>query len=176
VTREQLEHAIRAACEIANDDAVYVVGSQAILGQFPDAPEPLLTSMEADVIPVNNRDRTDAIDGAIGELSRFAATFDFYVHGLSLEAVTLPTGWRDRVVEVRDAVGTRGKRGLCLEAHDLAASKLAAFRQKDRDFVRTLLTSGLVKAETLLQRVGTLPLSAEERERRVRWVALTTKR
>ena len=38
MTRQELEHAIRAACDVADDDAVYVFGSQAILGQVPDAP------------------------------------------------------------------------------------------------------------------------------------------
>jgi hypothetical protein len=175
LTRDQLEHAIRAACEIANDDAVYVVGSQAILGQYPDAAPALRMSMEADVIPVNNTDRADAVDGAIGELSRFAETHGFYVHGLTLDAIALPEGWQDRVVEVRDRVGTRGKRGLCLEAHDLAASKLAAFREKDRDFVRILLTEGLVEPEALLQRIAALSLADQERERRAQWVRLTTR-
>ena len=39
--REQLEHIIRAACGITGAPAVVIVGSQAILGQFPDAPEEL---------------------------------------------------------------------------------------------------------------------------------------
>lgn len=34
--RSELEHLIRAIGEIADDDEV--IGSQAILGQFPDAP------------------------------------------------------------------------------------------------------------------------------------------
>jgi hypothetical protein len=38
MTREQLEHLIRAAAVIADDRAIVVIGSQAILGQFPDAP------------------------------------------------------------------------------------------------------------------------------------------
>lgn len=38
MTREELEHAIRAACDVSGDDEVYVFGSQAILGQYPDAP------------------------------------------------------------------------------------------------------------------------------------------
>lgn len=41
MTRDQLEHAIRAACDVAEDTEVYVFGSQAILGQFPEAPEAL---------------------------------------------------------------------------------------------------------------------------------------
>jgi hypothetical protein len=173
VTRDELEHAIRAACDVAGDEAVYVVGSQAILGQYPDAPPALRMSMEADVVPVSRADRVDAIDGALGELSQFQATHGFYVHGLTLDSLKLPSGWKKRVIEVRDPVGTSGKRGLCLEAHDLAAAKLAAFRDKDRDFVRVLLIERLVAAPTLRKRIGALPVGEEERARRVQWVKLT---
>lgn len=33
--RRDLEHIIRAAADIADDDEIVVLGSQAILGQFP---------------------------------------------------------------------------------------------------------------------------------------------
>ncbi|HXT21630.1 MAG TPA: hypothetical protein VN923_12840 [Thermoanaerobaculia bacterium] len=49
MTRDQLEHVIRAAAVIASDDEIVVIGSQAILGQYPDAPAELLVSVEADV-------------------------------------------------------------------------------------------------------------------------------
>jgi hypothetical protein len=39
--RSELEHVIRASGEIAKDDEVIIIGSQAILGQFPDAPGPV---------------------------------------------------------------------------------------------------------------------------------------
>ena len=130
MTREELEHAIRAACDIAGDDAVYVFGSQAILGQFPDAPPELRQSMEVDVAPKTRPEMADHIDGSIG---------------------------------------------LCLEAHDLAASKLAAFRDKDRDFVRVLLTERLVDRAVLVERIRLLNIPDDERERRVQWVELTTK-
>ena len=35
--RDQLEHAIRTACQIIGHDAVVVVGSQSILGSFTEA-------------------------------------------------------------------------------------------------------------------------------------------
>lgn len=38
MTRDQLEHAIRAACDISNDTELWIFGSQAILGEFPNAP------------------------------------------------------------------------------------------------------------------------------------------
>ena len=44
--RIDLEHIIRAAAEIADDTEIIVIGSQAILGSFPNAPEILLISME----------------------------------------------------------------------------------------------------------------------------------
>jgi hypothetical protein len=57
--RRDLEHVIRAAADIADDDEIIVIGSQAILGQFPDAPAELCVSTEADVYPKNRPERTD---------------------------------------------------------------------------------------------------------------------
>jgi hypothetical protein len=42
--RPELEHLIRAAADIADDDEIIVIGSQAILGQYPDAPPDLCVS------------------------------------------------------------------------------------------------------------------------------------
>jgi hypothetical protein len=50
MTRGALEHLLRAAAAITNERAFVVIGSQAILGQHPDAPARLLTSIEADLV------------------------------------------------------------------------------------------------------------------------------
>ncbi len=55
--RADLEHIIRAAATIADDDEIIVLGSQAVLAQFPDAPPDLLLSDEADVYPKNSCSR-----------------------------------------------------------------------------------------------------------------------
>ncbi|HEX7668935.1 MAG TPA: hypothetical protein VF395_05105 [Polyangiaceae bacterium] len=47
--RTQLEHVIRAAADVSDDDEIVVIGSQSILGRHPDAPQELCVSMEADV-------------------------------------------------------------------------------------------------------------------------------
>ncbi|MHC4910715.1 MAG: DUF6036 family nucleotidyltransferase [Planctomycetota bacterium] len=172
MTRDELEHAIRAACDVSGDTEVYVFGSQAILGQYPDAPVALRTSVEVDIVPKNRPDRVDEIDGALGELSLFHATHGFYVHGLPIEAATLPQGWRGRVIRIQN-VSTRQKVGLCLEAHDLAASKLVAFRDKDRAFVRTLLVDGLTAEARLLDRIESLQISSDETQRLSSWVTST---
>src|SRR5262245_37430691 len=138
MTRTELEHAIRAACDVARDHEVYVFGSQAILGQYPDAPESLRQSAEADIAPVTAVDMVDVIDVHLGERSPFHDAYGFYVHGVSIDAAVLPTGWQRRAVPVRNE-NTGNRTGWCVEAHDLAVSKLVAFRDKDRDFVRILL-------------------------------------
>lgn len=120
---------------------VYVFGSQAILGQYPDAPESLRQSAEADIAPVKAVDMVDVIDRNLGELSTFHGTFGFYVHGVP--------------IEVRNE-NTRNNTGWCVEAHDLAASKLVAFREKDKDFVRILLVEKLIDPRKLCRRVHQL--------------------
>jgi len=92
VTRDELEHAIRAACDVADDDEVWVFGSQAILGQYEDAPEALRMSAEVDIAPVNELGKTIDIDANLGELSAFHQAYGFYVHGVSIEAAVLPQG------------------------------------------------------------------------------------
>ena len=60
-----------------------------------------------------------------------------------------------------------------VEAHDLAASKLVAFRDKDREFVRILLKENLIQPDTLAERVESLPCSPEERARLTEWIKRT---
>ena len=70
MTREQLEHAIRAACDVAKDTELIIFGSQAILGEHPDAPPDLRASVEVDIQPRNRPEAVDIIDGNLGELSK----------------------------------------------------------------------------------------------------------
>ena len=156
MTRDELEHAIRAACDVSGDTDVYVFGSQAILGQFPDAPDALRQSAEVDIAPVHAVDMVDIIDANLGELSTFQEAFGFYVHGVSIDAAVLPNGWERRAIAVRHA-NANNATGWCVEVHDLAASKLVAFRDKDREFVRVLMAEELVNARKLLLRISQLP-------------------
>ena len=106
MTREQLEHAIRAACDVSGDSELWVFGSQAILGEFPDAPVSLRASIEVDVQPKNRPESSDAIDGALGELSQFHQTHSFYVHGILIESAVIPQGWEYRAIPIRDPILT----------------------------------------------------------------------
>ena len=84
MTRDQLEHVVRAAGAITNESVILVLGSQSILGAFPAAPPPLDASREADLCPMHAPEKADLISGAIGEISQFDSTFGYYAHGLPL--------------------------------------------------------------------------------------------
>jgi hypothetical protein len=161
--RHQLEHIIRASAAITGAKEFIVVGSQAVLGQFPQAPEELLESIEADVFSPRSAAESDLIDGSIGEGSPFHQTFGYYAHGVAPETAVLPEGWRDRLVAVCNANTGTGT-GLCLEVHDLAVSKVAAGREKDLHFVGALIRHHLVEDSTILERLTRTPLSAEARQ------------
>lgn len=107
------------------------------------------------VFPRNHPERADIIEGSIGELSPFHETFGYYAQAVTEETARLPEGWQDRLVVVQNE-NTRGARGLCLEIHDLLASKIVAGREKDYDFLREAAKHGLADRATLLDRLETV--------------------
>jgi hypothetical protein len=162
MTRQQLEHLIRAAAVIADDDELVVIGSQSILGQYPDAPSTLLVSVEADLYPKNHPERADLIDGTIGELSPFHDTYGYYAQGVGPTTAVLPAGWEDRLVCIRNE-NTRWATGLCLEVHDLMLAKYAAGRDKDLRFTADAIQHGLARRSLLEERLAGMPLTTEHR-------------
>ena len=155
MTRKQLEHLLRAAADIADDDTIVVIGSQAILGQFPEAPASMRVSTEADLWPLHHPERADLIEGSIGELSPFHQTFGYYAQGVGEETARLPEGWKERLVVIQNE-NTRGVRGLCLEIHDLLVAKAIAGRDKDLGFLAEAAAHHLAEAEILLDRLATV--------------------
>ncbi len=72
--RDQLENAIRAACQIIQQPEVIVVGSQAILGTYDESQLPAAATMSIkfDILPIpDSNDETarlaDLIEGVAGE-------------------------------------------------------------------------------------------------------------
>ena len=161
MNRAQLEHVIRAAATIAGDTEIVVIGSQAILGRYPDAPGALLVSADVDVYPRNHPERADLIEGSIGELSPFHEAFGYYAQAVGERTAVLPEGWQARLVPVPTPAGS----GLCLEPHDLVISKCAAGREKDREYVRTAVRAQLVERRVLLERLEKTLLDLERRRR-----------
>jgi hypothetical protein len=163
MTRQQLEHLIRAAAVIADDDELIVIGSQSILGQYPNAASSLLVSVEADLYPKNHPERADLIDGTIGELSPFHDTYGYYAQGVGPTTAVLPQGWEQRLVPVRNE-NTRWATGLCLEPHDLLIAKHIAGRDKDLRFIRDAVAQGWVDRELLERRLSTMTIEESIRK------------
>ncbi|MCU0269094.1 MAG: hypothetical protein MUF83_10645 [Acidimicrobiales bacterium] len=109
MTRDQLEHVLRAAARIVEVHDLVVIGSQAVLASYPhwQLPREATRSVEADVavdaelarldVAIDETELADRIDGAIGEGSRFHQT-----HGTTPKASRPPppcchqdggTGW-----------------------------------------------------------------------------------
>ena len=168
--RDQLEHAIRTACQIIGHDAVVVVGSQSILGSFTEAELPVEATMstEIDILPLGEDGRetarlADLIEGVAGEWSSFEEQHGFSIDGVDLETAVLPDGWRDRLVKVQNAntaalSGTPQYTGWCLDKEDLCVAKLCALREKDRNFVAALLDADLVDADVMIRRLAEVPV------------------
>jgi hypothetical protein len=157
--RSDLEHLIRAAGKIAGDREMVVIGSQAVLGQFPDAPPALSRSMEAAMYPRGKPELADRVDVAIGEGSRFHEQYGYYAQGVAPDTATLPRGWQRRLIRIENA-NTEGYAGMCLEVHDLAMSKYVAGREKDLEFTRELARHGMTTKRTLLSRLASTKLDA----------------
>lgn len=172
--RSDLEHVLRAACEIAGAAEAVVIGSQAILGTYSERvlPPEAFRSIEVDLAFFDDEDEelSNRVDGAIGELSHFHETYGYYAQGVSVSTAILPSAWRDRLI-VLDTPRTAPGRGLCLEPHDLVVSKLVAFREKDREFAAAMLRAGLVDAAILKARIGLLDVQPAIRDRLNAWLS-----
>ena len=170
--RDELEHVIRASGNLLHEDAVVIVGSQAILGSVPDdLPKEVTLSAEVDVMAIDDPTGEKAlrINGALGELTRFNETFGYYAEGVEDALCRFPAGWRDRLIEV-NTPNTNGVTGLCPEPHDLCVAKLLAGRDKDLKYVAALLRSGHIKPELLLERLGETESTDDEFRRIVGFV------
>jgi hypothetical protein len=187
--RDQLEHAIRTACQIIEQPAVIIVGSQAILGTYSEdqLPDAATMSVEVDVLPIADSNGetarlADVIEGVAGEWSPFEQQHGFSIDGVDLETAVLPDGWRDRLVKVQNAntaasSGEQAFTGWCLDKEDLCVAKLCAFREKDRNFVAALLDAGLVAADVIATRMPSVPREhLPATERALAWLNSETRR
>lgn len=173
--RSELAHVLRAAAQIAADDDILVIGSQAILGSYreDELPQEAWLSVEVDILFMQEDPTTPkwaVVDGAIGELSPFHQSFDYYAQGTDLTTAKLPDGWQDRLIDFRPASADPAK-ARCIDKHDLVISKLVAMREKDRAFAMALLDAGLVDITVLHERAALLNCAPAPTRRHVqRWL------
>ncbi|USX28134.1 hypothetical protein NHH73_07595 [Oxalobacteraceae bacterium OTU3CINTB1] len=165
---EQLRHLLRASAQIVGDDQFIVIGSQSILGKYPNSPAELLWSTEADLIAKNKPRQTDKLE-SIGELSEFHHTHGIYADPVSEKTAVLAKGWKGRLVNIV-AHDTNGETvtGLCLDPHDLFVSKVAAGREKDIEFARSMIEHRMVNRDRVLQLAGAVRNPVDDMHRSFR--------
>jgi hypothetical protein len=163
--RVELEHVLRASAAITLDTSFVVIGSQSVLLDFPDAPAELLLSNELGLYPALHPERSDLIDGAIGQLSMFHDTFGYHADGVSPDTATMPADWM--TFAKLHYIGELTV--ICPDLHDIAVSKCVAGRDKDAGWVRGLLRHHIITIDRLVERLQQLDASAHPPARLIAW-------
>lgn len=161
--KQQVDHVLRAAGRIIGERQFIIIGSQALHGKYPDVADQILTSFEVDLIASKHVERTEWLN-VIGVDSPFHETYGYYADAVDVGTATLPKGWKGRLVNL-PAGDTDGVRGLCLDPHDLAIAKYAAFREKDLVFTRELARRGITSRKRLMELLEQTDITGELRER-----------
>ena len=168
MTREELRHLIRAACKATEEQQVIVVGSQAILATWKEiaAPERVTMSNEADIAFFVDPEelKADTVMGVLGLDSQFHETFGIYADGVTIDSPILAPGWVERLIPLTSDDHDEVFVGWCLESHDLCASKIAAGRPKDHEFVESLVRAGLIDPDRVAVLLGQMAVHDMVRE------------
>lgn len=160
--RDDLVRAARAVAEHFKADRVIIVGSQAILIDWPDAPEFLKNTPEIDLYPENNRaweaanpgmEASEEISALFGTMSRFEETFGFYLDGVDENTAQLPYDWMDRARTIEIDVYGRPATIVCPAIEDIAVSKLLRFSEKDLGFVQGCVAEARLSVDMVLERL-----------------------
>jgi hypothetical protein len=149
-TEEDLQRVVRALAREFKTDTVFIIGSQAILMSWPDAPGVIRGSPEIDAYPANARmweiaegdkgdgiprEASEHIDGLFGSSSLFHRTHGFFIDGTDESTAKLPAGWNVRAIVRRLDVDGRMVKAVAPAPEDIVVSKLARLDDKDKAFV-----------------------------------------
>jgi hypothetical protein len=161
MTLTALQHIIRAAQALAEDRMILVLGSASLLASFPelgDGDSPLSATYDADLCPDPFDELTGTmLDEALGENRAYYLRHGYHADILrDTILITLPAGWRERLVLVPGCNAAQA-----LDPHDLAAVKLLVGRSKDIGLLTHLHTAGLIHGELVRARMELLDIPVE---------------
>ncbi len=158
---EALQHIIRSAQTLAEKKTIIVLGSSSLLAHFPQLGNPgqaLSTTFDADILADPFDELTSImLHEALGEDRAY-----YRIHGYHADILrdsiinTLPNGWRERLSNIPGL-----ESAFALDPHDLAAVKILVGRPKDLGLVEVLKNSSLIQQDTVLERIGLLPIPVE---------------
>ncbi len=180
MTRENLEHIIRAIGDMINVQDITIFGSQSILAQHPNLEniinskkvhlspkkhdiDMLKRSMEADVF-VKDNNQANIVESNMGDMSTFHNTHGYFIDTVDETTSKLPRDWQNRLIQISNK-NTNNINGWCLEKHDLILSKLYANREKDLKFFNAMISLSLLKKKTLIRGLNTMQIKESEKTR-----------
>lgn len=150
--RSDLIRLIEEFRRVSGENPPTIVGSQALHVVVDVLPEIARKSVECDfLLSSGNFGKRAEIDEKLGVLSEFQVETGFYADALGLATVVLPEGWKERLLPLLSENGEL--LALCLDPYDLAASKLIAGRDKDLQFLQSLIASQILNIDPFLERV-----------------------
>ncbi len=145
-TLDDYVRAVRAVAKYFKTDTVYVIGSQAVLVHWPDAPRRLRLSREIDAYPANAREwerlhpdaeASEEINALFGQGSHFEASHGFYIDGVDEHTARLPPDWRKRAKVMKIDDEGRVITAISPSLEDTIVAKLARLDPRDREFIST---------------------------------------
>lgn len=155
-----LMHLLQVVEALTQAEAVTVLGSAALLAEFPRLGEPggpIALTRDADLL-VNPCDEQLAglVHEAVGEGSLFDQRHGYHADLLRPGiAGTLPNSWQSRTRLL-------ASKSRALSAQDVAAVKLRVGREKDLAVVAVLLRSGAVPRDAVLASLAEISMGEKE--------------
>lgn len=184
-TEDDLARAVRAVAREFNTDEVFIIGSQAILLSWPDAPRDMRHTPEIDAYPGNAKEwerqearkgdetppeASEHIHGLFGSGSDFHTMHGFYIDGVDEFTAKLPKNWRSRATVRRLEVDGREVTIVAPEPNDLLVSKLARLDDKDKDFVEAYHREKTLDTRLVERRIAETDLDPAIAKRAVAYI------
>jgi hypothetical protein len=184
-TKEDIERAVRALAREFKTDTVFIIGSQAILMSWPEAPAIMRGTPEVDAYPENARiweieeakktdgprlEASEHIHGLFGEGSLFHGTHGFYIDGVDEGTARLPRGWHTRAMVRRFDVDGRTVKAVAPSPEDLIVSKLARLDDKDKYFVEAYHRARPLDIKLIEKRIAETDLDPAVAERALTYI------
>lgn len=153
-----LIHLTEAVRALARSERIRVLGSSSLLARFPELGDdggPLELSFDADLlVDPCDHELAALLHEAVGEGSLFAQRAGYHADILRPQvAENLPPGWEHRLIPLSSPHEISA-----LAPEDLLVVKLRAGRPKDLELCRCVLGRGLVRADSVRDRLDATPM------------------
>jgi hypothetical protein len=159
----RIDHLLRAAANVTGQNSFVLVGSASVIVRRKlrrkSVPADMTITQEIDIYAPYADDIesiSQMIDTNIGQGSRFHDEFGYYGDGVSPTTAKMPSDWEARAVEYRGA-GCPDVAVTVPEENDVALAKLAAWRDKDQDWLVRGVNYGVLSLKTMVTRFDRMP-------------------